>query len=226
MLAVLSWTGVAYAQSGGADFPSKAVRFIVPFPPGGPADTLVRQIAERLAVKWKQPVLVENRPGGHTTIGTSAVATAVPDGHTIGLVTGSHVINPALLSKLPYDTLNDLTGVMILTRVQIGVFAHASFQAGTPAELIAFAQRDPAQAMYGSATPLTTLGMEVFNAMAGTKMTSVPYKGSAQAVQDLLAGNLKLLVSSPRKAITAFSAPPVPAWKCPAARCAWATRRR
>ena len=99
----------ATAQAPAADFPVKTVRLVVPFPPGGATDTLARNIAEKLSAVWKQPVVVENKPGGNTMLGTDVVAKAAPDGHVLGIVTGSHVINPLLTSKMPYDTAKDLT---------------------------------------------------------------------------------------------------------------------
>lgn len=175
-------------------FPNHPVRLIVPFPPGGATDALARQIAEKLSVQWKQPVLVDNKPGGNTMIGTDVVAKAPPDGHTLGIVTGSHVINPLLTSKMPYDTLKDLTGVMLLTGFQMALYAHPSFPANNPAELVMLAKKEPGKLAYASATTQTYLAMERLNAMAGTRMQYVPYKGSAQALTDLLGGHIQLMV--------------------------------
>ena len=176
------------------DFPSRTVRLVVPFPPGGATDALARQIAEKLSQQWKQPVVVENKPGANTMLGTDVVAKAPADGHTLGIVTGSHVINPLLTSKMPYDTQKDLTGVMLLTGFQMALYAHPSFPANTPDELVALAKKDPGKVAYASATTQTYLAMERLNAMAGTKMQYVPYKGSAQALTDLLGGHTQLMV--------------------------------
>ena len=175
-------------------FPDKQVRLIVPFPPGGATDTLARLMAEKLAERWKQPVVVDNRPGGNTAIGTDLVAKAAPDGHTLGIVTVSHIINPLLTSKLPYDTLKDLTGIMLLTRFHMALYAHPSLPANTPQELMALAKKDPGKIGYGSATTASYLGMERLNLMAGTRMQYIPYKGSAQAQIDLLAGHIQLAI--------------------------------
>jgi tripartite-type tricarboxylate transporter receptor subunit TctC len=175
-------------------FPDRQVRLIVPFPPGGATDTLARLMAEKLSAQWKQPVVVDNRPGGNTAIGTDLVAKAAPDGHTLGIVTTSHIINPLLTSKLPYDTLRDLTGVMVLTRFHMALYAHPSLPANTPQELIALARKEPGKVSYGSATTASYLGMERLNLMAGTKMQYIPYKGSAQAQIDLLAGHIQLAI--------------------------------
>ena len=184
----------AVAQAQSPNFPSHLVRLIVPFPPGGATDTLARHIAEKLSVRWKQPVVIENKPGANTMLGTDAVAKAPPDGHTLGIVTGSHITNPLLFSKTPYDTLKDLTGVMLLTRFHMALYATPSFPASTPAELIALAKKDPGLVAYASATTQSYLGMELMNTMAGTKMQYVPYKGSSQALADLLGGHVQLMI--------------------------------
>jgi tripartite-type tricarboxylate transporter receptor subunit TctC len=175
-------------------FPSKPVRIVVPFPPGGATDALARLMADKLAEKWKQPVVIENKPGANTTLGTDVVAKSAPDGHVLGFVTGSHVINPLLTSKLPYDTQKDLTGVTLLTRFHMALYAHPSFGANTPAELIALAKKEPGKVAYGSATTQSYLGMAMLDMMAGTKMTYVPYKGSAQAATDVLGGHTLLMI--------------------------------
>lgn len=181
---------LAHSQS----FPSKPVRLVVPFPPGGATDSLARQMAEHLGKRWGQPVLVENKPGANTTIGTDAVAKSAPDGHTLGIVTGSHVTNPLLTSNLPYDTLKDLSGVMLLTRFHMAMYAHPSLPANSIDELIRLAKESPGKYAYAYATTQTLLGMERFNSMAGIKLRNVPYKGSAQALTDLLGGHIQLLV--------------------------------
>ncbi len=176
------------------EFPARPVRLVVPFPPGGATDALARQIAEQLSRKWGQPVVVENKPGANTMLGTDIVAKAPADGHTLGMVTGSHVTNPLLASAMPYDTLKDLTGVMLLTRFHMAIYAHPSFPANSIAELVALARKSPGQVAYAYATTQTLLGMELFSSMAGIKMQNIPYKGSAQALTDLLGGHIQLLV--------------------------------
>jgi tripartite-type tricarboxylate transporter receptor subunit TctC len=180
--------------SAAQDYPTHAVRLVVPFPPGGATDALARQIAEKLSAQWKQPVLVDNKPGANTMIGTDAVAKSAPDGYTLGIVTGSHVINPLLTSKMPYDTHRDLTGVMLLTGFQMALYANPSFPANNPAELVALAKKEPGKVAYGSATTQSYLGMEMLNAKAGMKMQYVPYKGSAQALTDVIGGHTPLMI--------------------------------
>jgi tripartite-type tricarboxylate transporter receptor subunit TctC len=190
LLFSLGMAGPALAQA----FPNKPVRIIVPFPPGGATDALARLMADKLAEKWKQAVVIENKPGANTTLGTDVVAKSAPDGHVLGFVTGSHVINPLLSSKLPYDTQKDLTGVTLLTRFHMALYAHPSLAANTPAELIALAKKEPGKVAYASATTQSYLGMALLDSMAGTKMSYVPYKGSAQAATDLLGGHTLLMI--------------------------------
>lgn len=178
-----------------ADFPERTVRLIVPFPPGGATDALARLMAEKLSLRWKQTVLVENKPGANTVIGTDVVAKSAPDGHVLGFVTGSHVINPLLSSKLPYDTLKDTTGVMMLTRFHMAIYAHPSFPANNVAELLALAKQPEKQA-YAAATTQSYLGMELLNQMMGTSMQYVSYKGSAQAITDVIGGHVKLMIDT------------------------------
>jgi tripartite-type tricarboxylate transporter receptor subunit TctC len=193
-IAALALSPIVRAQPAATEpFPSKPVRLVVPFPPGGPTDALARQMGEALSARWRQPVVVENKPGGNTILGTEVIARSAPDGRTLGVVTGSHIINPLLSAKMPYDTLRDLTGVMLLTRFHMAVYAHPSFSASNPAELLALA-REPDRVSYAYATTQTFLAMELLNSMAGTRMRNVPYKGSAQAFTDLLGGHVQLLV--------------------------------
>ena len=196
-LRLTSWALMAsclmWGHAVAADYPSKTVRLVVPFPPGGATDALARLIAEKLSEKWKQPVVVDNKPGGNTAIGTDVVAKSAPDGHVVGMVTGSHVTNPLLGAKLPYDTLKDLTGVMMLTRFHMGIYAHPSLPANTPAELIELAKQKPPLA-YASATTQSYLGMSLLNMMTKTSMEYVAYKGSAQAMNDVLGGHIKLMI--------------------------------
>ena len=182
--------GPLFAQT----FPSKPVRWIVPFPPGGATDALARPITDRLSARWKVPVVLENKPGANTAIGTDTVAKSAPDGHVLGMVTLSHIMNPLLGATLPYDTLKDLVGVTQLTELHMAVYAARDFPANTPAELIALAKKQPGKLQYGSATTASYLGMEMMNMMAGIKMEYIPYKGSAPAITDTMAGRLQLII--------------------------------
>lgn len=185
---------VAAPLAAPADYPQRMVRVIVPFPPGGATDALARLMAEKLTSKWGQQVIVENRPGGNTMVGTDVVAKAAPDGHTVGIVTGSHIINPLLTKNVPYDTEKDLTGVMLLTGFPMALYAHPDFPANTPAEFVEYVRKSEQKVPYASATTQTYLAMELLNQMMGTEMEYVPYKGSTQAQSDLIGGHLQLMV--------------------------------
>jgi tripartite-type tricarboxylate transporter receptor subunit TctC len=178
-----------------ADWPSRPVKLIVPFAPGGPTDIVARLLAERMQALWKQPVVIDYKPGGGTMVGTQFVATAPPDGYTLGMAISAHMINPALQPKMPYDTVRDLAGVSQLALGHFGLFAHPSFPANSIAELVAHVKKNPGKVSY--ATPGvgtgTHLAGEMLNHMAGLDMVHVPYKGSAPAQQDVIGGRVPLL---------------------------------
>jgi tripartite-type tricarboxylate transporter receptor subunit TctC len=184
----------AQAQAPATHWPTKPVKLVVGYAAGGATDVVARLIAVKLGEQLGQPVLVDNRAGANSNLGAELVAKAPADGYTLGIVTGSHVINPLLTNKMPYDTLKDLTGVMLLTRFHMAVYAHPSFPANTPAEMMALVRKDPGKISYAAATTQTYLGVELLNAMAGTRMQYVPYKGSAQALTDLLGGHVQVMV--------------------------------
>src|SRR5688572_7539130 len=133
-----------------AQRPGKPFRFIVPVAAGGSADIAARAIARELSSLWKQPVIVDNRPGGGTTVATRAIALAAPDGHTFGWVIAAHAINPSLYAKLPYDTLRDFAGVTLLYQLRTVIVAAPSLQANTVQELIALAKARPGELSYAS----------------------------------------------------------------------------
>lgn len=176
-------------------WPSKPVKLIVPFAPGGPTDTIARMVAERLQAAWKQPVVTEYKPGGGTMVGTQFVAQAPADGYTLGMAISAHMINPALQPKMPYDTTRDLVGVSQVALSHFGLFAHPSLPVNSIPELIAYAKKNPGKLSF--ATPGvgtgTHLAGEMLNAMAGLDMVHVPYKGSAPAQQDVIGDRVPLL---------------------------------
>ena len=175
--------------------PSRPVRFIMPFAAGASADAAARVIAQHLSRTWKQPVIVDNRPGAGTTIGTQVVATAPPDGHTFGWVITAHAINPSLYAKLPYDTLRDFSGVTLVYQLRIVIVAAPSFPANTIPELIALAKAKPGQLTFASASTGSgphLLG-ELFKLRNGIEMTHIGYKGGAAAHPDVLAGRVPLM---------------------------------
>ena len=178
-----------------AAWPERSVKLIVPFTAGGPTDTMARLMADKMQEKWKQPVVVDYKPGGGTILGTQYVVRAPADGYTLGMAISALMINPALQSNLPYDTRRDLTGVTQIAMSHYGVFAHPSMPFDDAAGLIAYAKQNPGKLSF--ATPGvgtgTHLAGELLNRMAGIDMVHVPYKGSSPAQQDVVGGRVPLL---------------------------------
>lgn len=171
------------------------MRIIVPFTTGGPTDFLARIMGQKLAEMWNQPVLVDNKPGAGTNIGTDAVAKANPDGYTLGIVSNAFTINPSLYSKLPFDTLRDLTGITQIVSSAMVLVAHPSVPANSVEELIALARAKPGQLTYASVGTGSGLHLtgEMFKSATRTDLVHVPYKGTSQAHVDLLAGRVVLM---------------------------------
>jgi len=178
----------ASAQS----YPSKPVRLIVPFAPGGPADFQARLIAPKLTASWGQPVVVENRAGGNTIIATELTARSEPDGHVVQVISAGFAINVSLYSKLPYDSLRDLAFITQLTSGPAIVVVHPSLPVRSVKELIQLARSRPGQLTYASAGLPSQLAVELFKVMTGTDLVHVPYKGAAPAMIDLIAGHVQV----------------------------------
>lgn len=192
----LTLSAGAPAQSQG-NWPVRPVRFIVPLPPGGTADATARILAEKLAVLWGQPVLVDNKPGGNGIIGTDALAKAAPDGHTIGMGNiNTHATNQFIYAKLPYNAANDFTPLVWLTTSPLFLIAHPSLPANTLQEFLAYARANPGKLSYatigvGSSMHLAT---EMLAQRTGIQAVHIPYKGMGAAMQDLMAGNVMFTV--------------------------------
>ena len=185
--------GLAFAQPA---FPARQVHMLVPFPPGGASDAMMRILAARLQEQWKQPVVVENRPGAGTVIGSNAVAKAPPDGYTLGLVTSSHAINAAARRELPYDTRKDFALVSQVAVVHQAILARADLPVNSMRELLDYARaRRVTYATAGVGTAGHLFG-ELVNSLAGTSLVHVAYKGSSPAQVDLLAGHVDLVVDA------------------------------
>ncbi|WP_395348964.1 Bug family tripartite tricarboxylate transporter substrate binding protein [Variovorax sp. UC122_21] len=186
---------VAAAQAGG--FPDKAIRIVVPFPPGGATDAAARLVAVKMSEHWDQPVVVDNRAGAGGNVGSDLVAKAPADGYTLVMgVTGSHAINTSLYSRMPYDPVADFVAISQVAVVPNVLVVHPSVPAKNLAELVALAKKEPGKLNYASLGNGTAahLGMEMLKAEAGVDITHVPYKGSAPAVSDLLAGQVQMMV--------------------------------
>lgn len=187
-IGVSGWTAPqVMAQS----YPTKPIRFVVTFPPGGTTDILAREIGARLSDTWKQTVIVENRPGGGGNIGADIVAKSPPDGYTLLLGTnGTHAINPALYSKMPYDAIKDFAPITLVASVPNIFISHPSFPPRTIKELILFAKKEKGNLVYASSGTGTSqhLSVELLKSLAGIEMIHVPYKGAAPAVLAVLGG--------------------------------------
>jgi tripartite-type tricarboxylate transporter receptor subunit TctC len=179
-------------------WPGRPVRLIVPFPAGGSTDAQARLLAQRMGDIWKQPVVVDNRPGGGTVLATNVVAKSTPDGHTIGVAVSSHAINPTLRHNLPYDTLKDLVPVSEIGVQHIILVAHPAVPADNLKELLDLARKDPGKLSYGSPGSGTAhhLVMELLKARTGVQITHVPYRGGAPAEQDVMGGQIPLLMDT------------------------------
>ena len=200
---LIAITSLGATESRAQSFPSKSVRLIVPFPPGGPADVLGRLYAEKLSAVWSQPVVVENRAGAAGNIGSDMTAKASPDGYTLLLIASSHVINSALYDKLPYDPIKDFTPISQVAYYSLVLVAHPSVPAQSLTELVALAKAQPgklALVSAGNGTP-THLTAELFRTAAQIDFLHVPYKGAAPATNDLLAGQGQLMFNNPVSAL-------------------------
>jgi tripartite-type tricarboxylate transporter receptor subunit TctC len=207
-VAALSAT-TAVAQTA-ASYPSKVVRIIVPFAPGGGTTPVARIFADRLAMSLGQSFIVDNRPGGNTTIGSQLMARAAPDGYTLLFVTNTHVINHWTQAKLPYDTFRDFAGISTLIRNNHMLVAHPAVPANSLKDFIAHLKKsgegvNAAVTGVGSVNHLSTL---IFMKLTGTKFNVVPYKGGGVAITDLLSGAVQMSINT----VTTF-APHVKAGK-------------
>ena len=194
ILGLLLAAGGVHAQQ---KYPTKPIRVIVPFVPGGASDIVARIMAQKLAERFGMPVVVDNRPGGGGTIGTETAVRASPDGYTMILVAGSYASNAAL-HKLPYDPVNDVTPIALIGVSGYLVTLYPSVPVKDVKELIAYDKANPGKLNYGSGGTGSSnhLATELFNQMAGTSMTHVPYKGSALGMNDLLGGQIELIFGS------------------------------
>ena len=189
--------GFALALDAAAQgYPVKPIRLIVPFPPGGSADILARAIGQKAGEGLGQTLVVENRPGAGTAIGAEALARSAPDGYAVMIGTvSSHAINPALNPKLPFDPVKDFTAVSLVATIPFAMIVHPSVQAKNVQEFVALARAKPGSLNYSSAGNGTSnhLAGELFKSMAGIDIVHIPYKGSAPALNDLVAGQVALM---------------------------------
>lgn len=184
----------AAAQSAADKYPDKPIKIVIPFPPGGSTDSLGRAIAQKLQEKWGQPVLVENRPGASTLIGSAMVAKSPADGYTLIVAVSSHTTNPAMQASMPFDTLKDFTAVSMLARAPVLAVANPDYPANNIQELIALGKAGKIKLDYGSAGAgtMTHLTAELIKKQTGLDMTHILYKGGTPAMMDVMSGHLAM----------------------------------
>lgn len=208
LLACLSagLSGPAAAQQA---YPSKPIRLITPYAPGGATTILGRMVGDRLTQAWGQQVLLDNRPGGNTVIGTEAMVKSPPDGYTLLLITSTHVVNSVILPNLPYDAVKDFAPVTTLAAYEPVLLINPGLPVNSVQELIALAKARPGSINYataggnGSATHLTG---EFFKMLAGVDITQVPYNGTGPVVTALMAGDVQMHITPPAVFISAIKA--------------------
>lgn len=197
ILFIASLTCLAYSTSAHAQqaYPSKPIRFISPFAPGGGNDIISRAVAQKLAENVKQQVIVDNRPGANGIIGTEMAARSAPDGYTVVLIPSGHAVNASLHRKLPYDSIKDFTPITLVGSSPLILAVHPSLPVKSVKELAALAKARPGQLTYGSAGIGSSghLGGALFEVLTGAKMVHVPYKGMSLAITDVISGQVSLV---------------------------------
>lgn len=202
LTAACAHAGTALAQT----YPAKSIRIIVPYAPGGSTDVVMRIIAPRMSEQLGQQVIVENRPGGSSTIGLDAAAKSAPDGYTLGIANLTFGANPFLFKKMPFDSEKDLVPVSLVSIVTLVLTVHPSVPARSVKQLIALAKSKPASLNYGSAGNVSAnhLATERFNFMTGTRMVHIPYKGGGPAVISIVSGETAILMATIPSSIQHF----------------------
>jgi tripartite-type tricarboxylate transporter receptor subunit TctC len=205
LLLIGPWSAAA-ADDSAKDYPSRAIRMIVPFPPGGPADTIARIVGQKMSEHWGEPVIIENRAGGNTAIGAQLVAKSPPDGYTLLVAMDvTMVMNPLIMKNLPYEPHKDFTPVTLLNK-SIALITARSDGPKTIADLIAAAKEHPNTLSMGAGTITSRLGALAFARAAGIDVTLVPYKGSADITQGLLTGAVDFAIDGVPNALPLIEA--------------------
>jgi tripartite-type tricarboxylate transporter receptor subunit TctC len=191
---LLAWPLAAFAQE---TYPTKPIRWIVPFVPGGSTTIIARLLGQKVTESWGQQVVVDNRGGGNTIIGSEAMVRAAPDGHTILHVTSTHTINPSLLAT-PYDPVKDFAPVATMVATETLIVTNLSVPAKNLQEFVALAKSKPGQLNFGSSGSGTSnhLALELFSILAGIKMQHIPYKGAGPAIIDLMGSRIQLFTNN------------------------------
>src|SRR6188768_3516641 len=201
IVALLALAGSVIASAPAAmadDYPSRAVKIIVPFGAGGPTDVYTRAIAEELRKSLHQPFIMENRPGAGTTIGTDVVAKSQPDGYTLLMVSGTQTVNETLYAHKPYQLMRDLVPIAPLIDTDLVLVVHPSVPAKNVGELLALARAKPGTLNYASSGPGSNYHMsaELLRNLTGVDIVHVPYKGSTGARQDIVGGQVQMMLDS------------------------------
>ena len=207
MLRIVAWCFLALALPAAAQerYPSRPLRIVVPFAPGGSTDIFARLVGDRLAIALGQPVVIENRAGASGNIGADAVAKSAPDGYTILMATtGVMAINNALFKSMTFDAAKDLEPVVYIASISNVVIVPVDLPAKSIAELIALARREPGKLSFASsgAGSSTHMSAELFKSMTGLDIVHVPYKGSGQALPDLIAGRVSMMFENAPGAVS------------------------
>jgi tripartite-type tricarboxylate transporter receptor subunit TctC len=201
---LMAAVAAAYAPAPIAQtYPAKAIRIVVPFPAGGTSDILSRAVGQKLTEEWKQPVIVDNRPGASANIGADIVVKSPPDGYTLLCASTIHTINPSLYSRLGYDPVRDFTPITLIAATSQVLAVHPSVPVKTVKEFIAYAKKRPGQLNYSSAGNGSQphLTAEMFKTQTGINIVHVPYKGAPPAMTDLLAGHVALTFATSPSAV-------------------------
>jgi len=198
LYALFAVASIAHAADTSQEFPSKPIRIVSPFAAGGNTDTLSRYLAPKLIERLGQPVIVENRPGAGGMTGNNYVAKSPPDGYTLLFMSGAYTAHSATVKNLPYDPLRDFEGVSMVITYPFVVIVKAESPMRTISDLIATAKKNPGKLNYGSVGvgSVFHLAAELFNVMAGTDLTHVPYKGGAEPLTELIGGRLDVIFNT------------------------------
>ncbi|MEI6301182.1 MAG: tripartite tricarboxylate transporter substrate binding protein [Betaproteobacteria bacterium] len=196
MCALLGLFALVHEASAQA-YPSRTVRLVVPFPPGGSADALARPLAERLSADLGQPVIVDNRGGGNTVIGADIVAKSAPDGYTLYLMPGAHVLSTRLMKNVPYHPIRDFTPVSMIVTTPYVIFSGANYPFKSLAELLAYAAANPDKISIGTTDALGKVVVATLNKYGKIQITEVSYKGAGPLASDVVGGHLSLGVNTP-----------------------------
>ena len=195
-LAALACAALAAGNAQAQSYPNKSITFVVPFAAGSATDNLARVISEQLGTRWKQPVVIDNKPGASGFIAAQQVVAAKADGYTVFITANTtHASNSALFKTLPYDPVNDFEPVAVLGTVPLAMVVHPSIPATNVKELIAYAKANPGKLSFGSGSTSSRMAGEMLKSMAGIDMVNIQYKSNPQAVTDLLGGQIQLVIA-------------------------------